>query len=106
MEVYFDWELDDKLEQPLNSRKFVFDELKTFIKTRYKPLEEQIDSLQPPDQPAIVVVITHDNGAIETKAFNIATHLLPKLKECIIESDMNYIIDVIWQKVQEDKRKN
>jgi hypothetical protein len=106
MEVFFDWELDEKLEQPLSSRKFVFEDLRTFIKSRYKVLEEQIDNLTTPDKPAFVAVITHDNGAIETKAFNIATHLLPKLKECITESDMNYIIDVIWQKVQEDKRKN
>ena len=35
MEVYFDWELDDKLEQPIH--KWVYEDIRVFLKTRYNP---------------------------------------------------------------------
>ena len=100
----FDWELDHTLKQPRD--KVVFNELREFIRTRYRPLEAQIDSLQKDGQMAFVVIICHDDGAIETQGFNIPTHLTDKLKDCITESDMNHVINVIGRKIQDQKNKN
>jgi hypothetical protein len=40
MEIYFDWELDDKLEQPKNPNHVVFTTLRDFAKGRYGVLND------------------------------------------------------------------
>ena len=102
----FDWEVDDKVEQPVNPKNLVYEELRAFFKTRYKVLEEEINSFQKENEIGFVVIVWHDDGAVETKGFNIPPHLKDKLRNCISEDDMNYIMDVIWLKIQDEKRKN
>lgn len=102
MEIFFDWELDENAEQPI--QKWVYEDIRAFLKTRYKPLEEKIDEIQPANQPPFVVFVWHNNGDVELKDFNIPKELREKLKDCITESDMDYIMETIGRKI--DKKGN
>ena len=101
MEIFFDWELDDKIEQPIH--KWVYEDLRTFIKSRYKPLEEEIDRRKE-GEVAFVAVVWNDDGSIETKYFFIPQDLVTKLNETLAQSDMDYIMEMIGQKI--DKKGN
>lgn len=105
MHIFFDFELDDKIEQPINPKNFVYEELRSFFMARYKVLEEEIDNFQQENEIAFVVLHLKNEG-LETQGFNIPEHLKGKLKDCITEDDFNYITDKIWYKVLEEKRKN
>ena len=100
MEVYFDWELDDKAEQPQDpNRLWVYENLRDFLKGRYKPLEEQIDAGTTPDRPAFVVFIWHDSGDVELKMWDINSPLLEKVRDSLTQSDMDYIMEIIGRKI-------
>ena len=100
MFISFDWEIDEKAEQPQDkSRLWVYEEVRRFLIARYKPLEETIDAATTSDKPAIVFFVWHDNGDIELKQVNIAPHLIDKWLACVTPEDMNYIMDVIGGKI-------
>lgn len=101
MEVYYDFELNEKLEQPKYPDNIVLKTLREFAKTRYKVLEDEIDSIQPKDNPAFIVLGMH-NGTLEINQFNIPSHLVDKARDCINEEDYNYITDVLLAKIQEE----
>ena len=101
MEIFFDWELDDKVEQPIH--KWIYEELRTFIKSRYKPLEEEVDRRKQ-GEVAFVGFVWHDDGSIESRFFFIPDDLVEKLKMSITQSDMDYIMNTLRQKI--DKKGN
>ena len=105
MEVYYDFELNEKLEQPKNPDNIVLKTLREFAKVRYKVFEDEIDSIQPKDNPAFIVLGMH-NGTLEINQFNIPPHLVDKVRDCISEDDFNYITDVLLTKMNEEIRKN
>ena len=104
MEVYFDWELDDKVKEPLH--KWVYEDLRTFIKSRYKLLEEKIDNATDENHPAFVGVIWHEDGSIEIRPFNIAEQFREKLANCLSYEDMDYIMETIGRKIDSKGSEN
>jgi hypothetical protein len=105
MEVYYDFELNEKLEQPKNPDNIVLKTLREFAKARYKVFEDEIDSIQTKDNPAFIVLGMHD-GRLEISRFNIPPHLVDKIIACITEDDYNYITNVLIAKMNEEIRKN
>jgi hypothetical protein len=103
MEIFFDWELDDKVEQPIH--KWVYEDLRTFIKDRYKLLEEEVDRRKL-GEVAFVAFIWHDNGGIENKYFFIPDDLVEKLKVALTQEDMDYIMNHIGQKIDKKSTDN
>ena len=53
---------------------------------------------------AFVAVVWNDDGSIETKYFFIPQDLVTKLNETLAQSDMDYIMEMIGQKI--DKKGN
>ena len=102
MEIFFDWELDKNLQQPIH--KWVYEELRTFLKVRYKPMEDEIDAAQKENEIAFVVFIWHESGDVELRPFNIPAHLEKKLMSSISHDDMDYIMNRIGQNI--DKKSN
>jgi len=105
MEIYFDWELDDKAEQPKDTNNLVYIEIREFAKGRYGVLVEQIDALWvDKTKPPFVVFSLLETGC-KVQYFHIPDHLLQKLQSCISEDDFDYITDKIWYKIQDEKKK-
>lgn len=100
MHIFFDWEVDVKAEKPQDTnRLWVYEEIRQFLSTRYRPLEEMIDAATTPEHPAIVVFVWHESGDIELKQINIAPHLIDKWESCITTEDMDYIMEVVGRKI-------
>lgn len=109
MEIFFNWELDDKVEQPLEDRKWIYDEIREFLKARYRPLEERIDiAVSEAGLPvSAVVFVWHDTGDVELKPINIPTEYEQKLKECISYKDMEFIMEKIGGRIDDiESKKN
>jgi len=103
MEIFFDWELDEKVEQPIH--KWVYDELRTFIKERYAPLEDEIDRRKE-GEIAFVAVVWNEDYSIETRFFFIPEDLILKLNESLTQRDMDYIMNVIGKKIDNKTNEN
>lgn len=103
MEIFFDWELDDNVEQPLH--KWVYEDLRAFIKGRYKPLEEEVE-MRKEGEVAFVAFIWNEDGSIENKFYFIPPDLAEKLKSALTQEDMNYIMDVIGEKIDNKSKEN
>lgn len=102
MEIFFDWELDEKIEQPIH--KWVYEDLRKFIKSRFAPLEEEVDNNKQ-GEVAFVVFCWGDEG-ISTKCFDINQDLIKKLNECLTQEDMDYIMEKIGQKIDNKANEN
>lgn len=107
MEIFFDWELDDKVEQPLEDRKWIYDEIRDFLKERYKLLEERIDkAVSEAGLPlSAVVFVWHESGDVELRHINIPEEYDIKLKECISYKDMDYIMEKIGGRIDDTEAK-
>ena len=101
MEIFFDWELDNKLEQPIH--KWVYEDLRNFLKTRYRLLEDEIDRRKE-GEIAFVAVVWNENGSIETRFYYIPKDLCVKMNEALTQNDMDYIMNTIGKKI--DKKGN
>lgn len=105
MQFYYDFELDDNIEQPKDPNNIALVSLKEFVKSRYSLLEPEIDNLQPPDKPAFIVLCLEEDG-FGIKPINVPAHLLDKLAASITEDDFNYITSHILSKIEGERRKN
>ena len=105
MNIFFDFELDSNLEQPTNPNNLVFNELRSFFDARYKVLGSEIKDEQKEDEVSFVVLSFKEHG-VETYFFNISTQLQEKLKDCITQSDYEYIMDKTWHRIIAEIRKN
>jgi len=103
MEIYFDWELDETLEQPIH--KWVYEDLRTFIRSRYSPLEEEIERRKE-GEVAFVAVVWHDDGSIETRYYFIPQDLGVKMNEALTQDDMDYIMEMVGQKIDKKGSQN
>jgi len=103
MEILFDFEVDEIVEQPKDKNNIVIVELKRFIKQRLNPLEDEIDNAQQPDELAIMFLSFADKG-LEYRLFNIPKHLHDKIKEAVTPSDMDYFLDFIGRKIEESDK--
>jgi hypothetical protein len=103
MEIYFDWELDEKVEQPIH--KWVYEELRSFLTDRYKPLESEIEKRKIGEM-AFVAVVWLDDGSIETRYFFIPEDLANKLNEAVTQTDMDYIMNVIGKNIDKKSSQN
>ncbi|MEZ5034704.1 MAG: hypothetical protein R2796_06925 [Chitinophagaceae bacterium] len=103
MEIFFDWELDEKVEQPIEDRKWIYDEIREFLKSRYRPLEERIDiAVSVAGLPvSAIVFVWHDNGDIELKPINIPSEYEQKVKECLSYEDMDFIMEKIGRRIDD-----
>ena len=106
MQIFFEWELNDNAEQPKNPNNLVYKELREFLTVRYKPLMEEIDAAQNEDEIAFVVFKWHEGGDVELQDFNVPVRLRDKLRGCISESDMDYIINKIGRIIEQENKKN
>jgi len=103
MEIFFDWELDDKIEQPIH--KWVYNDLRSFLRTRYKLLESEVDRRKE-GEVAFVAVVWHDDGSIETRYFFIPPDLCDKLTASLTQEDMDFIMEMIGQKIDKKGGEN
>lgn len=103
MQIFFDWELDETIEQPIH--KWVYEDLRTFLKSRYRPLEEEIDNRRE-GEVAFVVVVWNYNATIGIKCFFIPKELCDKLNNALTQDDLDYIINVIGQKIDNKSKEN
>jgi hypothetical protein len=101
MEIYFDFELDENVDQPKDPENIVYKTLREFVKTRFRLLEPELDASRPPMEPALVVLSMKDAG-LETAFFNLTDDQIEKLKGCFTEDDFTYISRVIWNKIKDD----
>ena len=90
-------------EQPIH--KWVYEDLRAFIRSRYKPLEEEIDRRKE-GEVAFVAVVWNDDGSIETRYFFIPKDLCDKLTESISQDDMDYIMEMVGQKIDKKGSEN
>ena len=105
MEVYYDFELNEKLEQHKNPNNVVLTALRDFVKSRYSVLKEDIekDNL---DKESCFIVLSISNGGLGITQFNIPPHLVDKVKNCITKDDFDYITNVLLAKMNEQIREN
>jgi len=103
MEIFFDWELDDKVEQPIH--KWVYEELRSFLWQRYKPLEHEID-LRKEGEIAFIAVVWNEDGSIETRHIFIPNDLSDKLNDALTQDDMDYIMNHIGKKIDNKTNEN
>ncbi len=103
MEIYFDWELDKELEQPIH--KWVYEDLRKFMKERYALLDEEIERRKE-GEAAFIAVIWHDDGSIETRHYNIPPDLSQKLNEALNQDDMDFIMEMVGRKIDNKGTEN
>jgi hypothetical protein len=102
MEIYFDFELDEKLPQPSTTKQYIIaDGLREFVRSKYGVLEEQIDSRQTENAVAFAVLYAPREG-LQIKFGNIPDDLLPKIQTCLSLQDIELITDILYN----DLKKN
>jgi hypothetical protein len=104
MEIYFDWELLEEQKTITCADKLVFDEIKSFYLTRFKPLEERIDAARNGYEPAFIVLVLAHRG-MEVHPVNISEENIEKLKDSIRQEDLAYLNTVILKKLGNDEPK-
>ena len=71
----------------------------------YMVLDDQLLANYSEGNRPFCVLLLEPEGLI-IRYVDIAEPLLTKVQECITEDDFGYISDVIWKKIQAEKRKN
>src|ERR1022692_1674924 len=104
MDVYFDFELNPKAEQPENPKSIVYQTLRQFVQSRYKVLDDELYANCTEDDRPFCVLLMKPEGLI-IRYVDIDEPLLTKVQECISEDDFGYITDVLWKRIQVEKRK-
>ena len=105
MDVYFDFELNPNADLPEDPKSVVYQTLRQFVQSRYKVLDDELYSNCTEDNRPFCVLLLEPEGLI-IRYVDIAEPLLTRVQECISEDDFGYITDVIWKKIQAEKRKN
>jgi hypothetical protein len=105
MDIYFDFELDDNADQPEDPKNLVYETLRQFVQTRYRIFDDQLYANCTEDDRPFCVLLLETEGLI-IKYVDLEEPLLTKVQECITDEDFGYISNVIWKRIQAEKRKN
>ena len=105
MDVYFDFELNPNADLPEDPKSVVYQTLRQFVQSRYKVLDDELYSNCTEDNRPFCVLLLEPEGLI-IRYVDIDKPLLARVQECISEYDFGYMSDVIWKKIQAEKRKN
>jgi hypothetical protein len=105
MDVYFDFELNRNANQPENANILVYQMIREFVQSRYRVLDDELYANCTEDNRPFCVLLLEPEGLI-IRYVDIEEPLLTKVQECISEVYFRYIADVIWKKIQSEKRRN
>ncbi len=92
MEVIFDWELDNPAVGPENPVLMV--NFREFFREKYRVLGYEMDLVTDENIIPCVVIYFRDLG-IELQFVSIPDEFLDRVKRCVTQKDLDYIINVV-----------
>ncbi len=103
MQIFFDFELDNNIQQPKDPNNLVYQKMRKFVKERYSVLEDKIDLYQKEDEFAMAVICLEIEG-IRIITNNIPPELKDKFESCISEDDIDYILTSISNSIDNENK--